>query len=67
MHVPPRPGAGPQTSDAGGDAARHGEVLPAAAELSGREPGQAGAPQDSREGRQGDAVLHEGIRPESGR
>lgn len=67
MHLPPRPGAGPQAAHEGGDAAGHGQVLQAAAELPWGESWEAGAPEDAGEGGQGHAVLHQGLRPEPGR
>lgn len=35
MHIPPRPGAGPQAIDPGGPAAVHVQIVPDAAEQPG--------------------------------
>lgn len=67
MHLPPRPGAGPPATHQGGHDPGDVQVLPPVARVSGGEPRQAGAAQDSGTRRQSHAVLHQGLRSEPGR
>jgi len=64
MHVPPRPGTGSPTTHTGGHVAGDVSQLQVAVELVGRRPGAAGIAEDAGTSREGDALLHEGIRSE---
>jgi len=64
MHVPPRPGARSPTTHAGSHAAGDVPQLQVAIVLAGRGPGAAGIAEDAGTSREGDALLHEGIRSE---
>lgn len=64
MHLSPRHGAGPQAADEGGAPAPDVPQLQAPAPGPGRERREAGPAQDPRAGRQGHALLHQGLRSE---
>lgn len=65
MYVPPRSGAGPSAAHAGSDVTRDVPQLQVTVELLGRGPGAARAPEDAGTRREGNALLHERLRPES--
>lgn len=65
MYVPPRFGAGPPTTYAGGDDTGNVPKLQTAPEFAGRRPGTTGTPENAGTRREGHAFLHKRIRSES--